>query len=120
MTAPTALTVAAMLAPLSRVRGVRGVALAQESDAIVVAHQAHVDVDVDALAAFGVSLMQRVRAGAANLERGEPHIVTVESEQGRVVAATKGGMLVIVLTDRAANAGIVRLAAQRIAQQVAS
>ncbi len=119
MTAPTSLTVSALLTPLARVRGVRAIVLAQEIDAIVVAEQSHVDVDVDTLAAFGVSLVRRVRAHAVQLQRGDPQIVTVESAQGRVVAATRRGMVVVILTDRAANAGIVRLAVQRIAEQVA-
>lgn len=103
-----------LLAPLVWLRGVRAVVVASEDDALVIDAHAHVDVDPDTLAAFGVSLVRRARLAGVEIGAGAPSVIALEAEGGRLVAAVRDELLVLVLTDEDAHEGLVRVTAQRV------
>jgi predicted regulator of Ras-like GTPase activity (Roadblock/LC7/MglB family) len=103
------------LQPLVRMRGVRAVVVASEDDALVIDAHAHVDVDADALAAFGVSIVRRARLAGMEIGAGAPQVIALESEGGRLIAAVRDDLLVLTLTGEDAQEGLVRLTAQRVA-----
>ena len=104
-----------LLAPLVRLRGVRAVVVASEDDALVIAAHTHVDVDPDALAAFGVSLVRRARLAGVEIGAGAPTVIALEAEGGRLIAAVREELLVLVLADEEAHEGLVRLSARHVA-----
>lgn len=108
-----------LLAPLVRLRGVRAVVVATEVDALVVAAHSHVDVDPDALAAFGVSIVRRARLAGMEIGAGAPQVVALEAEGGRLLAAVRDELLVLALTGEDAHEGLVRMTAQRVADAFA-
>jgi predicted regulator of Ras-like GTPase activity (Roadblock/LC7/MglB family) len=108
-----------LLEPLVRLRGVRAAVVATEADAIVVESHTHVDVDADALAAFGVSIVRRARLAGMEIGAGAPHVIALEAEGGRLIAAVRGELLVLTLTGEDAHEGLVRVTAQRVADALA-
>jgi predicted regulator of Ras-like GTPase activity (Roadblock/LC7/MglB family) len=111
----TRLDTQALLAPLVRLRGVRAALVATEHDALVVDAHTHVDIDPDALAAFGVSIVRQVRQAGEEIGAGAPTVIALEAEGGRLFAAVRHELLVLVLTGADAHEGLVRLTAQRVA-----
>ena len=108
-----------LLAPLVWLRGVRAVVVASESDALVVDAHAHVDVDPEALAAFGVSIVRRARLAGREIGAGAPTVIALEAEGGRLIAVVRDELLVLALTDEDAHEGLVRLTAQQVANAFA-
>lgn len=115
----SARTVAPGLDALSRLRGVRGVVLTSLGDALPIESRAHVGVDVDALAAFGTALFRRARAVAECAEVGGVRIVSIDATHGRVAATAQGELLIVVLADREAHPGLLRVSLQRAVEGLA-
>jgi predicted regulator of Ras-like GTPase activity (Roadblock/LC7/MglB family) len=101
------------LGVLSRLRGVRCALVASERDGLAIESVSHVDVDVEALAAFATSLYRRARqmAGAAGF--GSARLVGIDAANGRVVAAAHGDLVVIALAERDTHPGLLRVTLQR-------
>lgn len=109
----------ALLEPLVRLRGVRAAVVASESDAIVIDAHTHVDVDADALAAFGVSVVRRARLAGRDIGAGAPQVIALEAEGGRLIAAVRDELIVLILTGEDAHEGLVRVTAQQVADALA-
>lgn len=109
----------ALLEPLMRLRGVRAAVVASEDDALVIDARTHVDVDADALAAFGVSIVRRARLAGRDIGAGAPQVIALEAEGGRLIAAVREAFLVLTLTGEDAHEGLVRVTAQQVADTVA-
>lgn len=106
------------LAALARIRGVRGVVFTTLADAIPVETSAHVDVDVDALAAFAVALHRRAQHVAGASGAGQVRLLSFEAAGGQFAALASGDLLVVVLAERATNRGLLRVALQRALEGV--
>jgi predicted regulator of Ras-like GTPase activity (Roadblock/LC7/MglB family) len=101
------------LGALSRLPGVRCALVASERDGLAVESVSHVDVDVDALAAFATSLYRRARQTAGAAGFGDARVVSLEAADGRVVAAARGDLLVIAMAERNTHPGLLRVTLQR-------
>lgn len=106
------------LAGVTRLRGVRAALLTTIQDALPIDAVAHVDVDVEALAAFGTSLVRRARQAVEMSRLGAVQLVSLEATGGRVFIARQGDLLVIALAARDAHAGLVRVTLQRCLEAV--
>jgi predicted regulator of Ras-like GTPase activity (Roadblock/LC7/MglB family) len=104
---------------LARLRGVRGLVLTTVHDALPIESRAHIGVDVEALAAFGAVLYRRAHSVAECSEAGAVRIVSLDAAEGRVAAAARGELLVVVLADREAHPGLLRVALQRALEELA-
>jgi predicted regulator of Ras-like GTPase activity (Roadblock/LC7/MglB family) len=109
----TARPVSGPVAELARLRGVRGVLLTSLEDALPIESWAHVDVDVDVLAAFATALMRRSRQAASAAQGGAVRLVTLEAQRGRLLGAACGTLLLVVLGERESNPGLLRVRALR-------
>lgn len=112
-------SMAGMLEGVARVRGVRGAVLTTLGDALPIDVVAHVGVDVDALAAFGASLLRRARQASAATRLGAVRLVSLEARHGRVVAVARSDFLVVALADREASPGLLRVTLQRCLEALA-
>lgn len=100
------------LSRLARIRGVRAAILTTIQDALPVESVAHVDVDVEALAAFATSLVRRARQATEMARLGAVQLLSLEAAGGRVFVARSGDLLMIALTARDAHSGLVRVTLQ--------
>jgi predicted regulator of Ras-like GTPase activity (Roadblock/LC7/MglB family) len=107
------------LAQVAAVPGVRAALLATERDGVSVESVASIDVDTDALAAFATALFHRTRSanGAAGL--GSTLQLALDATGGRVLVTGCGEVVLVVLAERDAGAGLIRMAMQRAARAVA-
>ncbi len=102
-----------MLSELARVRGVRAALLATESDGLAAAGVAQTGVPEDALAAFGMALLRRARLANEAAGYGTTSFVALDAEHGRLLVAARGDLAIVVLAERDAGTGLVRVAMQR-------
>lgn len=107
---------APVLGEVAAVPGVRAALLAAEHDGVPVASLAAVEVDGDALAAFGTALFRRARLAGGAAGHGTTHQVALDATRGRVLAGACGDFVLVVLAERDAGAGLLRLAMQRAAR----
>ena len=104
------------LARLSRVPGVRG-ALIVESDAgLPVVSELADGVDGSALAALASSLFRRTNNASQTAAFGKLSTMQLEAEDGHVVVSNGGDLLIIVVAEKTAQLGMVRLEAHRAAE----
>lgn len=99
----------APVAELARLRGVRGVLVTSMDDALPIEWCAHVDVDVDALAAFATALLRRARLVARAAGGGAVRLVSLEARGGRLLGAARDAQLVVVLGERESHPGLLRV-----------
>jgi predicted regulator of Ras-like GTPase activity (Roadblock/LC7/MglB family) len=112
-------TLHATLGELAALPGVRAALVATESDGLAAATVAAADVDADALAAFATALFQRTRLANAAAGYGETRHLSLDAERGRLFVAATGDVALVVLADREAGAGLLRVALQRALRAVA-
>ena len=84
-----------------------------------IASSSHVDVDVDALAAFATALCRRAHQAAAVGALGAVRVVALEAAAGRLLAAARGRLLLVVLAERDTSPGMIRLALTRALEGLA-
>ena len=106
------------LGGLAMVPGVRAALAATASDGLPAATVAAFDVDADALAAFATALFSRTRLANAAAGYGETRYLALDAEQGRLFVAMHGELALVVLAERDASAGLVRVALQRAMRTV--
>lgn len=95
---------------VTRVRGVRGAMVVSREDGLVVADTLMEGVKGNALAALAASLFQRVGYSTIATGAGEPRFVQLQSEEGILLAlAPSAELLIVAVTESAANVGLVRL-----------
>jgi len=108
-----------LVSGVARERGVRAAVLASERDGLLVEGVAHVDVRTEALAAFGSAVYRRVRQAGASLGLAETGLVTVDASDGRLWAVGRGELVLVVIAEREAAAGRLRLVMQRAVEGLA-
>jgi predicted regulator of Ras-like GTPase activity (Roadblock/LC7/MglB family) len=101
------------LGTLAALPGVRAAVAATRSDGLSVATDAAVGVDTDALSAFATALFQRTcRANDAAGYGGTRHL-SLDAEHGRLFVAASGDLALVLLAERDAGAGLLRVALQK-------
>jgi predicted regulator of Ras-like GTPase activity (Roadblock/LC7/MglB family) len=105
----------AALDRLTRVPGVRGALIVETQAGIAVVDELAEDVHGSAVAALAASLFTRTHQASAGSGFGELRTIQLEGELGSVVMASAGELLVVVVAERAAQLGLIRLEAHRTA-----
>jgi len=106
----------AALDRLSRVTGVRGAMLVEAEAGVPVMAELTEGVEGTAAAALATSLFKRTRKAAETAEFGKLTTLQLEAEGGHVIVADAGDLLVVVIAERNAQLGMVRLEAYRAAE----
>jgi predicted regulator of Ras-like GTPase activity (Roadblock/LC7/MglB family) len=107
------------LGALAALPGVRGAIAASGSDGLPIATVAAVDVDADALAAFATALFSRTRQSNTSAGYGATLHLSLDAEHGRLFVAMDGDLALVVLAERDAAAGLLRVSLQRALRDVA-
>lgn len=108
-----------MLIGLARQRGVQGGLVVSERDGIVV--DAHVQIGVRAtvIAALAASIYRKARQSAAAGGLGNVAYLELVATAGRLCMAGHGDLVIVVITDGRATAGLVRTAVLRACESLA-
>jgi predicted regulator of Ras-like GTPase activity (Roadblock/LC7/MglB family) len=101
---------------LSRVPGVKGALIVESAAGLPVMAELTADVQGDAIAALAASLFRRTSKAASTAEFGNVRTLQLESEAGHVIVANGGELLVVVVAEKTAQLGQVRLEAHRAAE----
>lgn len=101
---------------LSRVSGVRGALVVEAAAGVPIVAELADDVSGTAVAALAASLYRRTREAARAAGYGALHTMHLEAVGGHVVVVGAGDLIVVVVTEPAAQLGLVRLEAQRAAE----
>lgn len=101
---------------LSRVPGVRGALIVETEAGVPVVAELAEGVDGGAIAALAASLFRRTTRAAHTASFGYLRTLQLEAQGGHVVVATGGDLLVVVVTEKSAQLGMVRLEAHRAAE----
>jgi predicted regulator of Ras-like GTPase activity (Roadblock/LC7/MglB family) len=107
---------AAALDRLSRISGVRGALIVEADAGVPVLAELSAGVDGAAVAALASSLYQRTGNAARVVEYGALRSLQLEAENGHVIVAGVGDLIVVVLAERSAQLGLVRLEVNRAAE----
>lgn len=113
---------AATSAGIQRLAAASGVrlAVAASGDEGLVLHTEGADrASAPAAAALGAAMFGRGRSVAASCGHGEPRLLRLQCSEGQLLAAAAGSAVLIVLAERGANAGRIRLELLRIAGELA-
>lgn len=101
---------------LSRVSGVRGALIVETEAGVPVLAELAEGIDGGAVAAFASSLFRRTTKAAHSAEFGNVRTLQLEAGDGHVVVANGGELLVVVVAEKNAQLGQVRLEAHRAAE----
>lgn len=99
----------ALLAAVSRHRGIVGTMVVDAQDDIIIDATARHGIKASTVAALGASIYRKARqsAGAAGL--GDTAFLRMEAEYGHIFAAGRGSLVLIAVAKSSVNVGIVRL-----------
>jgi len=107
------------LSPLAAMPGVRAALLAAAHDGLTVDSVATFDVDTDALAAFATALLRRTQTANRAAGFGATALLALDAAHGRVLVASCGELALVVLADRDAGTGMIRVAMRGVVREVA-
>jgi predicted regulator of Ras-like GTPase activity (Roadblock/LC7/MglB family) len=99
----------AILGALTRHRGVVASLVVGETDGMIVDSNLQIGQNGDRVAALAASLYRKARLSAGTAGLGEVAFMQLEAERGRVCAAGRGDLVLIVVTAPTANVGLVRV-----------
>lgn len=106
------------LGALAAIPGVRA-AVAATSDGLPASTVAAVGVDTDALAAFATALFRRTRLANLAAGYGETRHLSLDAEHGRLFVVMSGDVALVLLAERDAGAGLLRVVLQRAVRALA-
>ncbi len=98
---------------ISRVRGVQGSMFVAADDGLGIAQLLMVGVNGKVVAAFAASLARKVGGAAAAIGAGRVRFIQMQAENGILLVALGGDMLVVVVADAGVNVGLTRLEMMR-------
>jgi predicted regulator of Ras-like GTPase activity (Roadblock/LC7/MglB family) len=101
---------------LSRVPGVRGALIVETEAGLPVVSELAEGVNGGALAALASSLFRRTGTATQSAAFGKLSTMQLEADNGHVVVANGGELLVVVVAEKTAQLGMVRLEAHRTAE----
>ena len=99
----------AMLEGLLRLRGVTAALLVDEHEGMIVDSVLQFGQDGDRVAALAASLHRKARLSSAAAGLGAVSFMQLEAEGGRICAAGRDDMVLVVVAASAANVGLVRV-----------
>ena len=99
----------ALLASLIRHRGVTGCIVVGEADGMVVDSNLQIGVNGEAFAALTASLYRKARRAATAAGFGETGFFELDAEGGRVCAAGRNLLVLVVVSESRANVGLLRV-----------
>ena len=103
---------------LTRAPGVRGAMVVDAEAGVAVTSELTADVKETALAAMTGSLFQRTADASRSSGFGDVRLLQLDAEDGHVVVAGAGPLLVVALTEPNAQLGLVRVEAERAAEEL--
>ena len=109
----------AVVERVSRIDGVRGALIVEASAGVPVVAELTEGVAGDAVAALAASLYRRAATATSAATFGGLRSLQLEAEDGHVIVAGAGELLLVVVAERAAQLGLVRLEAARAAELLA-
>ena len=104
---------------LSRVAGVRGALIVEKDTAVPVVAELSDGVNGTAIAALAASLFHRTAQASETAQFGRLTTLQLEAEDGHVLAVDAGELILVAITERDAQLGLVRLEAHRAADSLA-
>lgn len=104
---------------LSRVPGARGALIVEAEAGVLVMAELADGVNGSAVAALAASLFRSTARAAAAADFGALATLQLDAEHGHLVVAPGGDLLVVVVATHDAQLGLIRLEAQRAAEQLA-
>ena len=107
------------LGGLAALPGVRAAVAATESDGLPAATVVAADVDADVLAAFATALFHRTRLANAAAGYGTTRHLVLDAQHGRLLVAASGDLVLVLLAEPDAGAGLLRVALQRALREAA-
>lgn len=105
----------ALVARVTRHRGVTACLVVMEDDGIVVEATAQIGVETVAFAALTASLYRKAARAAAAVGFGDVSFCELEAERGLVLAAGRNGLVMVAVAGRGVNLGVLRLELLRAA-----
>ncbi len=103
---------------LTRVPGVQGAMVVDAEAGVPVLSQLAAGVKETALAAMSGALFTRTADASGSAGYGALRVMQLEAKEGSVVVAGAGPLLVVVLTEADARLGLVRVQAERAAEEL--
>jgi predicted regulator of Ras-like GTPase activity (Roadblock/LC7/MglB family) len=100
---------ATVIGAVTRHRGISACLVVSEEDGILVDGTAHVGVNTSAFAALTASLYRKAGRATDAAGFGGVSFLELEAEQGRVMAAGRGGLVVVAVADGRVNLGLLRM-----------
>jgi predicted regulator of Ras-like GTPase activity (Roadblock/LC7/MglB family) len=100
---------APILEVLTRQRGVRASLVVSEADGLVVDAHLRFGQDGDRVAALAASMYRKARLSAAAARLGAVAFLQLDAERGRICAAGRGDLVLVVVADASANVGLIRV-----------
>ena len=98
-----------MLDGLARHRGVRASLIVSESDGLVVDARLRFGDHGDRIAALAASVYRKARLSARTARLGAVSFLQLDAEGGRVCAAMRNDLVLVVVADLSANVGLIRM-----------
>ena len=109
-----------ILRNLTRVSGVQGSVLA-DRDGMVILSDLEADVDHERVGAMAAAIVATVEDSLDKVGRGPLTHLQMDAEEGKILVQEAGKALLIVLSEKAVNIGLIRIemktAAGRLKQQ---
>lgn len=108
----------ALLATLTRQRGVTASLVVSERDGIVVDARLPVGAQGDRVAALAASLYRKARRSAGTAGLGQVAFLQLEATEGRICALGRNDLVLVVVAAREANVGLIRMEMLRAADEM--
>jgi len=107
-----------LLLDLARNRGVQGGLVVSERDGIVVDAHVQIGVRASVIAALAASIYRKARQSAVAAGLGAVTYVELVAASGRLCMAGHEDLVVVVITDARATAGLLRTAVLRACESL--
>lgn len=108
-----------ILDALSRQRGVRASLVVSAPDGIAIESNLQIGEDGPRVAALAASLYRKARKSATAAGLGITGFLQLEAEDGRLCMLGGDDVILVVVTQREANVGLVRVEMLRVAESLA-
>jgi predicted regulator of Ras-like GTPase activity (Roadblock/LC7/MglB family) len=110
---------AAAVERLSRIPGVRGALVVEGETGVPVVSDMTAGVNETAVAALAASLFRRTGEASTAADFGRLHTLQLEAAGGHVIAVGTRDLILVAVTERTAQVGLIRYEAQRAAESLA-
>ena len=109
----------ALLASLTRHRGVTGCMVVGEADGMIIDSSLQIGVNGDAFAALTASLYRKARRAAAAAGFGETGFFELDADGGRMCATGRNELVIVVIAEPRVNVGLLRVEMLKALEQFA-